>query len=143
MPDNFCVECNKEFRSQAGLNGHNQWKHNKLPDKPVPYTVTGRTVEMFERVAKQLDVIRDEQENMKDMMQTFQINQQGNSEKNNQGSSGQWMGKPMSDEPLGIAVPTVESEPEQTYTCNGCDNSITYGQGRCGNCHEELNWDGL
>jgi len=25
MQDNFCVECNKEFRSQAGLNGHNQW----------------------------------------------------------------------------------------------------------------------
>ena len=145
MPDNFCVECNKEFRSQAGLNGHNQWKHNKLPEKPVPYTVTGRTVEMFERVAKQLDVIRDEQENMKDMMNTFQINQQGSSEKNNQGSSGQWMGKPMSDEPIGIAVPAVEPEPEpeQTYFCNSCKRSINYGQGRCGNCDYELSWEGL
>lgn len=137
MPDNFCVECNKEFRSQAGLNGHNQWKHNKLPEKPVPYTVTGRTVEMFERVQKQLDVIRDEQENLKDMMQTFQVNQQGN--------SGQWVGKPTSDEPIGIAVPTVESEPEQAYFCNDCQQPINYGQSRCGNrnCQSSLNWDGI
>jgi len=144
MPDNFCVECNKEFRSQAGLNGHNQWKHNKLPEKPVPYTVTGRTVEMFERVAKQLDVIRDEQENLKDMMNTFQINQQGNSKGNDQGSSGQWRGVPMTDEPLGIAVPTGdEPEPEPAYYCNDCKQPITYGQGRCGNCRADLNWEGL
>ena len=146
MQDNFCVECNKEFRSQAGLNGHNQWKHNKLPEKPVPYTVTGRTVEMFERVQKQLDVIRDEQENLKDMMQTFQINQQGNSEGNNSGSSGQWRGKPMSDEPIGIAVPAgnkPEPEPEPTYYCNDCKNGIDYGQSRCGNCNSQLNWSGI
>ena len=74
MPDNFCVECNKEFRSQSGLNGHNQWKHNKLTEKPLAYTVTGRAVEMFERVGKQLDAIRDEQENLKDMILSIQRN---------------------------------------------------------------------
>jgi len=146
MPDNFCVECNKEFRSQAGLNGHNQWKHNKLPEKPVPYTVTGRTVEMFERVTKQLDVIRDEQENMKDMMNTFQINQQGSSKANDQGSSGQWMGKPMSDEPIGIAGNHADSYPVDHYACLGCHNKGTDvvlqpGEPTCPQCGGKNNWD--
>ena len=97
MPDNFCVECNKEFRSQSGLNGHNQWKHNKLTEKPLAYTVTGRAVEMFERVGKQLDAIRDEQENLKDMILSIQRNglppgapgirfRQGNGPGNDQGN---------------------------------------------------------
>ena len=101
---------------------------------------------MFERVTKQLDVIRDEQENMKDMMNTFQINQQGNSKGNDQGSSGQWMGKPMSDEPLGIAGNDADSHPVGGYAClscynNGNDVALQPGEPTCPGCGGKNNWD--
>ena len=150
MQDNCCVECNKEFRSQAGLNGHNQWKHNRLSEKPVPHTVTGRAVEMFERVQKQLDVIRDEQENLKDMVQSLHATTASPPE-------GEWKtvgGREnrrfkITDEAIGVPAANNNSENdnndsnEPNYFCKGCAGDVSVGDQECGNCGEELNWNGV
>ena len=94
---------------------------------------------MLEQLAIQQNQMQDRILGLQSEIQKLEISLQA---KNNDQGSNRGT-KPMSDEPLGIAVPTVESEPEQTYICNGCGNSITYGQRRCGNCREELNWEGL
>ena len=138
MRANYCEQCDKDFKSLVGLNGHNQWKHNKL-NRPVVDSPTGRTVQMLEQLAIQQNQMQDRILGLQSEIQKLEISLQA---KNNDQGSNRGT-KPMSDEPLGIAVPTVESEPEQTYICNGCGNSITYGQRRCGNCHDDLNWDGL
>ena len=117
MLDNYCDECNKAFRSSAGLNGHNQWKHNKSVGKTVANTVTGKTVEMFEIVQKQLDVIRDEQENLKDMV----------------------MGKRENNSPSAPAHPVGH------YACLGCwekgaDVALQPGEKTCPGCGGKNNW---
>jgi hypothetical protein len=136
MPDNYCVECNKEFRSQSGLNGHNQWKHNKLTEKPSPYTVTGRSVEMFERVGKQLDAIRDEQENIKDMIQSLQRNGQGNEER---------IGVPPmattpAPAPAPAPAPPKPQREQQGFHCQDCKTTIQFRQKDCPGCGERIDW---
>jgi len=114
MLDNYCDECNKAFRSSAGLNGHNQWKHNKSVGKTVTNTVTGKTVEMFEIVQKQLDVIRDEQENLKDMV----------------------MGNSLSDESQPVGHYACMGCWEK-----GHDVALQPGQKSCPKCGGKNNWE--
>jgi len=114
MLDNYCDECNKAFRSSAGLNGHNQWKHNKSVGKTVANTVTGKTVEMFEIVQKQLDVIRDEQENLKDMV----------------------MGNSLSDESQPVGHYACMGCWEK-----GHDVALQPGQKSCPKCGGKNNWE--
>ena len=54
MASNYCPECDKDFKSIAGLNGHNQFKHNKLPESLVSNNPTGRTVAMLELMKDQV-----------------------------------------------------------------------------------------
>ena len=138
MRTNYCEQCDKDFKSLVGLNGHNQWKHNKL-NRPVVDSPTGRTVQMLEQLAIQQNQMQDRILGLQSEIQKLEISLQAKN--NDQGSNRG--AKPMSDEPLGIVVPTVKPEPEQTYKCNGCEQPIAYGQRSCGNCRAELNWDGF
>ncbi len=54
MASYYCPECDKDFKSIAGLNGHNQFKHNKLPESLVSNNPTGRTVAMLELMKDQV-----------------------------------------------------------------------------------------
>ena len=141
MRANYCEQCDKDFKSLVGLNGHNQWKHNKL-NRPVVDSPTGRTVQMLEQLAIQQNQMQDRILGLQSEIQKLEISlqAQNNNQGNNQGS------KAFSDEPIGIAVPAgnkPEPEPEPTYYCNDCENGIDYGQSRCGNCHSQLNWSGI
>jgi len=169
MPDNFCVECNKEFRSQSGLNGHNQWKHNKLTEKPLAYTVTGRAVEMFERVGKQLDAIRDEQENLKDMILSIQRNGlppgigpgigpgngPGNDDGNDQGNGlppGQGNDQgfqarlnnllypPNATTPAPAPAPPKPRVEKAEFQCAGCGAMLPAEVPYCSGCGKKLSW---
>ena len=127
MQDNFCVECDKGFRSQSGLNGHNQWKHNRLPLGMTPNTTTSRTVEMFTQVQQQLDVIRDEQENLKDMVRSLNA-------------------ASLMDESIGIAVPGGNNNTgndEDGYHCDGCAGDVEGGDAHCRHCGINLDWNGI
>lgn len=143
MPDNYCVECNKEFRSQSGLNGHNQWKHNKLTEKPLAYTVTGRSVEMFERVGKQLDAIRDEQENLKDMIQNMQRNGIPPGQGNDQGVQDQLknlVNRPNATTPAPAPVPAKPKSEDGGFFHQRCGAELPGKVAYCSGCGEELDW---
>ena len=137
MQDNFCVECDKGFRSQSGLNGHNQWKHNRLPLGMTPNTTTSRAVEMFERVQQQLDVLRDGQENLKDMVQSLNT-------------------VSLVNEPIGIAEPSgnnntgngsvnnnTGNDDEPKYYCGECTRDVEEGDAHCRHCGDDLDWNGI
>ena len=96
---------------------------------------------MLEQLAIQQNQMQDRILGLQSEIQKLEISLQA---KNNDQGSNRGT-QPMSDEPLGIVVPTVEPErePEPIYHCNDCKQPITYGQGRCGNCRADLNWEGL
>ena len=54
MANNYCPECDKDFKSITGLNGHNQFKHNKLPESLVSHNPTGRMTAMLELMKDQM-----------------------------------------------------------------------------------------
>ena len=60
MPNNYCPECDKDFKSLTGLNGHNQWKHNKVPEHLVSNSPTGKTNEMLEQLSEQIEDLQKE-----------------------------------------------------------------------------------
>ena len=147
MPDNYCVECKKEFRSQSGLNGHNQWKHNKLTENPLAYTVTGRAVEMFERVGKQLDAIRDEQENLKDMIQSLQRNGIPPGQGNDQGLQDRLnnlVNGPNATTPAPAPAPApVPRKPQSEdggFKCGHCEAELPGEVAYCSECGSDLTW---
>jgi len=58
MANQYCVECDREFKSITGLNGHNQFKHNKLPGSLVTNNPTGRTTEILGLMNDQIEGLR-------------------------------------------------------------------------------------
>ena len=139
---NYCEECDKDFKSLVGLNGHNQWKHNKL-NRPVVDSPTGRTVQMLEQLAIQQNQMQDRILGLQSEIQKLEISlqAQNNNQGNNRGSN------TVSNEPIGIGVPSAkakaEEEEEPDYVCNDCRGRIVYGQERCDNCRARLDWSGF
>jgi len=140
MPkNNYCADCHREFRSPAGLNGHNQWKHNKSAEK-VPYTVTGKAVEMFEIVQSQLDVIRDEQETLKDMVQSLHDHGSGNGPPGN--GPGNGPGNIQGNGPVVTKKGNGQDDEDEApgYICNGCRAAVGRGHNNCSSCGKKLDW---
>jgi hypothetical protein len=54
MANNYCPECDKDFKSITGFNGHNQFKHNKLPESLVSNNPAGRVTTMLELMKDQM-----------------------------------------------------------------------------------------
>ena len=144
MPNQYCVECDKDFKSLTGFNGHNQWKHQMRPGELVSNSATGRTTEVLEKLSDRIEDLQMEVRSLR-----ANNNRSGNGNGNNNGTgngNGNNRGNNSpSNEPFGIAVPTVEPEPEsEPYFCIGCEQpGIKYRQKYCGNCNEQLNWNGI
>ena len=138
MPDNYCADCHKEFRSPAGLNGHNQWKHNKSAER-VPYTVTGKAVEMFEIVQSQLDVIRDEQETLKDMVQSLHDHSGNGPGKNGPGKTRGGNG------PVATKKGNGQDDEDEapSWFCLHCNGAVERKHNNCSSCGKKLDWAGV
>jgi len=147
MPNQYCVECDKEFKSLTGFNGHNQWKHQIRPGELVSNSPTGRTTEMLEKLSDRtgrttevLELIVGRLEDLQMEIRSLRADNNGNGNGNGNGNN-RGNNSP-SDEPIGIAVQAGD-EPELTYICNDCEDENNYGQKRCGGCGKRLLWDGV
>ena len=120
MANNYCPECDKDFKSITGLNGHNQFKHNKLPENLVSHNPTGRMTAMLEL--------------MKDQMVELNLEIQGlraDLEDENENENENENGNPVS---------------QQKFACESCHGKgknqyLNPNQGMCPSCKTPLRWD--
>jgi hypothetical protein len=119
MTNNYCPECDRDFKSITGLNGHNQFKHNKLPESIVTNNPAGRTTAMLEL--------------MKDQMEGLKLEIQGLREDLEDGiENGNENGNPVL---------------QQKFACEYCrDNNrkiqyLSPNQEQCPGCRKPITWE--
>jgi DNA-directed RNA polymerase subunit RPC12/RpoP len=117
MANNYCPECDKDFKNISGLNGHNQFKHNKLPESLVSHNPTGRTVAM-------LELMKGEMVELKWEIRGLRADLEDEDEDEDED------GNPVS---------------QQEYICEGkdCGSPITQDQVYCPKCGHKLDWNGV
>jgi len=116
MVSNYCPECDRDFKSITGLNGHNQFKHNKLPESIVTNNPAGRTTAMLEL--------------MKDQMEGLKLEIQG-------------LREDLEDEDENENVNPVS---QQKFACESCHGKgknqyLNPNQGICPSCRKPINWE--
>ena len=130
MADKFyCKECEKSFKAVTGLNGHNQWKHNKTPDRLVSANPSSKTMIMLEKMTDQIeelkDVIEALQDEIIDLGKDFSRLQSGNGNGN------------------GPVPPAPAPAPERElrlFNCQDCKTDLKFKQAYCPGCGKEINW---
>jgi len=116
MANNYCPECDKDFKSITGFNGHNQFKHNKLPESLVSNNPTGRTVAMLEQMKDQMVELKLEIQGLRADLEDEYEDENGN---------------PVS---------------QQKFACQSCHGKgknqyLSPNQGMCPSCKTPINWE--
>ena len=124
-----CTECDppRRFKNKAGLNGHTQFKHGRLPDSRdvIP---NGKQSQMYQDLTDRVNQVLDRQDDIFDHLKNGLANGNGN-------------GDGYSNEPIGIASPPPDDP--TTYSHEGCGTPLERMQRHCGGCGQEIDWDGL
>ena len=123
-----CTECEppRQFKNKAGLNGHTQFKHGRLPDSR-DVMPNGKQSQMYQDLTDRVNQVLDRQDDIFDHLKNG-TNDEGN-------------GDGYNDEPIGIASPP--SDDSTTYSHQGCGAPLERMQRHCGGCGQEIDWDGL
>ena len=133
-----CTECDppRRFKNKAGLNGHTQFKHGRLPDggDALP---NGKQSQMYQELTDRVNQVLDRQDDIFDHL------------KNGTNYNGNWdgltssrgNGNGYSDEPIGILSPPP-ADPT-TYSHQGCGAPLEKMQRHCGGCGQEIEWNGF
>ena len=118
-----CTECDppRRFKNKAGLNGHTQFKHGRLPDSR-DVMPNGKQSQMYQDLTDRVNQVLDRQDD------NFYHLKNGT-------------GDGYSDEPIGIASPPP-ADPT-TYSHQGCGAPLEKMQRHCGGCGQEIEWSGL
>ena len=126
-----CTECDppRRFKNKAGLNGHTQFKHGRLPDgrDALP---NGKQSQMYQDLTDRVNQVLGRQDDIFDHLKNGLANGNGNKS-----------GDGYSDEPIGIASPPP-ADPT-TYSHEGCGTPLERMQRHCGGCGQEIEWAGL
>ena len=124
-----CTECDppRRFKNKAGLNGHTQFKHGRLPDgrDALP---DGKQSQMYQDLTDRVNQVLDRQDDIFDHLKNGLANGNGN-------------GDGYSNEPIGIASPPPDDP--TTYFHSGCGAPLERMQRHCGGCGQEIEWAGL
>jgi len=161
----------RRFKSKAGLNGHTQFKHGHLPDNRAPIG-NGKQSQMYQDLTDRVNQVLDRQDDIFDYLKHGNDNGLANGNGNGQGNgngngngqgngngngngqvngngngqvNGNGNGNGFSTEPIGVVQPPPE-EPD-TYVCGECKTEgkttgLTPGQPYCGDCGQEIDWNG-
>ena len=126
-----CTECDppRRFKNKAGLNGHTQFKHGRLPDNRDAMP-NGKQSQMYQDLTDRVNQVLDRQDDIFDHLKNGLANGNGNKS-----------GDGYSDEPIGIASPPP-ADPT-TYSHQGCGTPLARMQRHCGGCGQEIEWAGL
>ena len=126
-----CTECDppRRFKNKAGLNGHTQFKHGRLPDggDALP---NGKQSQMYQDLTDRVNQVLGRQDDIFDHLKNGLADGNGNKS-----------GDGYSDEPIGIASPPP-ADPT-TYSHEGCGTPLVRMQRHCGGCGQEIDWAGL
>jgi len=123
MANNYCPECDKDFKSITGFNGHNQFKHNKLAESLVSNNPTGRMTSMLELMKDQIVELKLEIQGLREDIEDGIEN--GNEDENENGN-------PVS---------------QQKFVCEHCRNNnrknqyLSPNQEQCPSCKTPINWE--
>ena len=133
-----CTECEppRRFKNKAGLNGHTQFKHGRLPDSR-DVMPNGKQSQMYQDLTDRVNQVIDRQD---DILDHLKDRASGNGDGNgdslaNSNENG------YSDEPIGISSPPP-ADPT-TYSHQGCGAPLEKMQRHCGGCGQEIEWAGL
>ena len=155
-----CTECEppRRFKSKAGLNGHVQFKHGHLPDSRA-VTPNGKQSQMYQDLTDRVNQVLDRQDDIFDYLKHGNGNENdlangnGNGQGNGNGvangngnGNGLAManGNGLNDEPIGIASPRPPADvPRYFHDQKGCGAPLARLQEKCGECDDEIDWDGL
>ena len=133
-----CTECEppRRFKNKAGLNGHTQFKHGRLPDSR-DVLPNGKQSQMYQNLTDRVNRVLDRQD---DIFDHFKKEANGNLIENGDGLAGS-KGNDYTDEPIGISSsPPADST---TYSHQDCGAPLAKMQRHCGSCGQEIEWDGL
>ena len=133
-----CTECDppRRFKNKAGLNGHTQFKHGRLPDGRDALR-NGKQSQMYQDLTNRVNQVLDRQDDIFDHLKNG-TNDNGNGNGDGLASS---KGNDYSDEPIGISSPPP-ADPT-TYSHQDCGAPLEKLQRHCGGCGQEIEWDGL
>ena len=124
-----CTECEppRQFKNKAGLNGHTQFKHGRLPDSR-DVMPNGEQSQMYQDLTDRVNQVLGRQDDIFNHLKNGLANGNGN-------------GDSYRDEPIGIASPPP-ADPT-TYSHQGCGAPLERMQRHCGGCGQEIEWAGL
>jgi hypothetical protein len=124
-----CTECEppRQFKNKAGLNGHIQFKHGRLPDSR-DVLPNGKQSQMYQDLTDRVNQVLGRQDDIFEHLKNGLAN-------------GNWNGDSYSDEPIGIAAPPPVDP--TTYSHQGCGTPLEKLQRHCGGCGQEIEWAGL
>ena len=139
MANNYCPECDKDFKSITGLNGHNQFKHNKLPESLVSNNPTGRMTSMLELMKKQMAELKLEVQGLRADLEVERSDNRIGVFSGGNGNGNQGNGNGDREDAV------------QKYYCagskgggkSGCGFPVTPDHEYCPNCGNRLLWNGV
>ena len=133
-----CTECDppRRFKNKAGLNGHTQFKHGRLPDSR-DVLPNSKQSQMYQDLTDRVNQVLDREDDIFDHLKNGTIdNGNGDGLASSRGN-----GDGYSDEPIGISSPPP-ADPT-TYSHQGCGTPLERMQRHCGGCGQEIEWAGL
>tara|TARA_B100000809_G_scaffold5764_1_gene5868 strand:- start:98 stop:532 length:435 start_codon:yes stop_codon:yes gene_type:complete len=130
-----CTECDppRRFKNKAGLNGHTQFKHGRLPDNRDAMP-NGKQSQMYQDLTDRVNQVLGRQDDIIDYLKHGNGNGDGDGLANGTGNG-------YSDEPIGIASPPPVDP--TTYSHQGFGAPLEKMQRHCGGCGQEIEWAGL
>ena len=123
----------RRFKNKAGLNGHTQFKHGRLPDNRDAMP-NGKQSQMYQDLTDRVNQVLGRQDDIIGYLKHGNGNGDGDGLANGTGNG-------YSDEPIGIASPPP-ADPT-TYSHQGCGAPLERMQRHCGGCGQEIEWAGL
>jgi hypothetical protein len=133
-----CTECDppRRFKNKAGLNGHRQFKHGRLPDSRDALP-NGNQSQMYQDLTDRVNQVIDRQDEMFDH---FKNGANGN-ENEEVGDFTSSEGNDYSNELIGILSPPPVDP--TTYSHQDCGAPLVRMQRHCGGCGQKIDWNGL
>jgi len=133
-----CTECDppRRFKNKAGLNGHTQFKHGRLPDGGDALS-NGKQSQMYQDLTDRVNQVLGRQDDILDHFKNGLANGIGDEKGGDLTSS---EGNASSDELIGISSPHPV---DPTYSHQDCGAPLVRMQRHCGGCGQKIDWDGL